>query len=279
MQPEICLLCEDSLEGILTAVYEAYRLKLCHETTRIVCGEEQWRLFTEYMRIETEEEKARKVIRTLKGRFGGGTAGQEEYEVPCTGAGRTYLPDVFQAVCLAAASGHDGKADAIYHTIVKGLRAREPALVMGDLADDAVRTVFELSRAVNNEILHLRGFLRFEETKEGVLFARIGPKNDVLPYLAPHFADRLPQENFVIYDENRECLVLHPAGRAWYIQRSVLVERDRFRYSEREEEYQELFRYFCHKIAIKERENKELQQNMLPLRFQSYMTEFVKKKH
>ena len=44
--------------------------------------------------------------------------------------------------------------------------------------------------------------------------------------------------------------------------------------SKEEAGYQELFRYFCHKIAIKERQNDKLQKSMLPLRFRPYMTEF-----
>lgn len=43
--------------------------------------------------------------------------------------------------------------------------------------------------------------------------------------------------------------------------------------SEEERKIQELFKHFCHKIAIKERENPALQQQMLPLRFRSNMVE------
>ncbi|MBO5283384.1 MAG: DUF4130 domain-containing protein, partial [Lachnospiraceae bacterium] len=41
--------------------------------------------------------------------------------------------------------------------------------------------------------------------------------------------------------------------------------------------YEELFRYFCHKIAIKERKNLALQNQMMPKRFQKYTIEFTKK--
>lgn len=260
MEWEVCLLCEDSLEGIFTAVYEAYRRRLTPQCTHVRTGGiGNYSLFTEYIEIETEGAKAEKVMHTLRERLG---------------------MEAYTAVCHAAASWQDSKADAVYHTIVRGLLKRRPGQIMGDLADDAVRTVFELSRAVNNEILHLRGFLRFEELEGGVLFARIGPKNDILVYLAPHFADRFPQENFMIYDENRERLVLHPAGGEWYM-RSLLqgggepaIRENELIYSGAEAEYQELFRHFCHKIAIKERENKDLQRGMCPLRFQSYMPEF-----
>ena len=91
----------------------------------------------------------------------------------------------------------------------------------------------------------------------------------------PHFADRLPLENFVIYDEKRELYGVHPAGKEWYLVSGM--EPEGLQLSEREAQYQELFTMFCQIIAIKQRKNLKLQLQMLPLRFQEYMVEFVKK--
>lgn len=262
MEQKVCLLCEDSLEGIFTGVYEAYRRRLKPQHTKLQTGGiGNYSLFTEYINIEADSVKAQKVMRTLCGQFG---------------------MEAYRSICQAAASCQMEKADAVYHTIVRGFHKNDWGPLMGDLADDAVRTVFELSRAVNNEILHLKGFLRFEELEGGALFARIGPKNDILVYLAPHFADRFPQESFMIYDENREQLVLHPAGGEWYMSRLLrngtepAISKGALPYSGTEREYQEMFRHFCHKIAIQERENKDLQRGLCPLRFQYYMPEFDK---
>lgn len=291
MQQEVCLLCEDSLEGIFTGVYEAYRRKLPPLQTHVQAGEvENYRLFMQYVEIPSEPEKAVKVMRTLQSRFG---------------------EEAYSALCAAAAAKDERKADAIYHLIVKGLSCKNPKQIMGDLADDAVRTVFELNRSVSNEAHHLIEFLRFEELKEGILFARIGPKHDVLVYLGPHFADRLPLEDFVIYDEIREQLLLHPKGEEWYIRRiakqfapgltkadtlelakpdassmpnlnasglalksdTPLITREWLKYSDEEQIYRELFRHFRHKIAIKERTNKALQRQHMPLKYQTYMPE------
>ena len=54
------------------------------------------------------------------------------------------------------------------------------------------------------------------------------------------------------------------------------ISQNIFQISEKEEKYRELFKHFCHKIAIKERKNLELQRNHLPLRYREYMTEFAK---
>ena len=146
---------------------------------------------------------------------------------------------------------------------------------MGHFANLHVNKVFELSRYANNEILHLNGFLRFQELENQILFAKIGPRNNILTFLAPHFADRLPLENFVIYDDTREIFVVHPAKKQWYIVTGETLDQEMItNYSEKELKYRELFTFFCQKIAIKERKNLALQRNMLPIRFQEYMVEF-----
>lgn len=247
--------CEDSLEGIFTAIYRAYEEHRDHNDTRISLDQELY-LFAEYVPVEPEPEKAVKVIRTLKRRFG---------------------EDDYMRICLALSSPLPDKAQAVYRTVVKGLGGRlQPGHLFDNLADDDLNRVFVLARGAGNEEQHLKGFLRFKEVQNGILYARIGPKNNILTFLAPHFADRLPMENFVIHDHHRELFAVHPAGRDWYLLNAAErdIDREAFVLSDAERSSQELFTYFCHKIAVKARENKKLQRNNLPLRFQEYMVEF-----
>ena len=142
--------------------------------------------------------------------------------------------------------------------------------------------VFALGRNANYEYLHMRGFLRFEELEGNVLYAEMGPKNNLMTFLMPHFADRLPMEHFLIYDEKRHLYGVHPAGRDWYLVQGEMPDMKELSGAARDKahagevDYQELFRYFCEKIGVEERRNPELQRNMLPLRFRGYMTEFQK---
>lgn len=249
--------CENSIEGIFTGIYDTYLNKKDVDSTELIVGEGgNYRLFAEYQKVQTQEEKAKKVANTIIRDFG------EE----------TYLE-----ICRALASEDEEKANAVYQTVACGLKMKNPRQVMGNLKNKYVQKVFELSRNTNNEILHLNGFLRFNELENHVMFSKIGPKNNILTFLAPHFANRLPLENFVIYDENRSLFVIHPAGKQWFLTTDEnFDETIAQKYSDREKEYQELFKHFCHSISIKERENPRLQQQMLPLRFQKYMVEFGK---
>lgn len=260
-EKNITLLCEDSLEGIFTGIYEAYALKKPHDGISLqIMGEGDMLLFTTYRTVAPDSTKTEKVIRTLRSRFG-----EKDY----------------YALCLAAACESPDKAQAIYKTVVWGLSGECRGSILNHLADNNVRRTLELSRSAGNELHRMTEFLRFSELEGGVLYAVIGPKENVLPMLAVHFADRLPMENFVICDEHRRLYAIHPAGKEWFLMSGqdapLRAGEAGLKQTAQEEYYQELFRHFCHKISIESRRNLKLQQNMLPLRFRNYMVEFVEK--
>lgn len=248
--------CEDSLEGILTAIYNIYRDRHNLPDTRI-CLAEEYFLFAEYVFVETDTESAMKVMRTVRERFG-----EQDLD----------------AICMALASYDTEKAQAVYKTIAYGLEAGPAKGHLFDhLSDDNILKAFKLSNTVSREVHHLYGFVRFQELENGILFSDISPKNHVLAALMEHFADRLPSENFAIFDEGRKLYGIHPARGQWFLVggEELAETMQDVPVSNAEEKYAELFRHFCERIAIKERKNLDLQRNMLPLYFRKYMTEFM----
>lgn len=252
---EHVLQCDDSVESIFSAIYEAYARKYNLNSTRILIGEEdELRLFASYVKISADSNKSEKVARTIRR-----LAGEE----------------VFRQIYMALESADREKGQAVFKTIEKIVRyPRQARGVMNQLSDISIHKTFTLFRNVQNETHSIKEFLRFNELDNGVLYARIGPKNNIVSFLMPHFADRFPLENFLIYDEGRNLLGVHQSKSEWYIIHDVMVNGDLITISDKEEKYRELFRYFCHMIAIEERENLELQRNHLPLRFREYMVEF-----
>ena len=70
---EYYLICEDSLEGIFSGVYQAYLQKYPLERVHLIAGEEEnYRLFAVYKRCGSSREHAEKVGRTLKRELGEG---------------------------------------------------------------------------------------------------------------------------------------------------------------------------------------------------------------
>ncbi len=253
---EHILICEDSVDGIFTAVYRAYEKRYAPERTQIwISEEENLRLFAVYESVDTDKETSGKVVRTLKRRFG---------------------EKGFYTFCLALSTPDTGKATAVYRTLAKGLRLRRPSDIFYRHADPDVHKVESLQTRAGREMDHLRGFLRFCELEGRILYAEIGPENHILPYLADHFADRFPKEHFLILDTGRSLSAVHEAGKAWFLASADSFMRENLKERGGEALYRELFRCFHHKIAIEARRNENLQKNMLPLRFRPYMAEFTK---
>lgn len=255
---EYVLLCEDSMEGILSGVYEAYRFKKetgieSHDQIHLALQvPDTYRFFTEYRTVDTDYENADKVIATIRGRLG---------------------EEVYYRLCLAMVSCFPEKADAVYHTIVLALREND-RMIMDRLGEEWVQRTFRYARASSNELGHMIEFTRFAELEGSVLYAKINVKHHILPFLMPHFADRLPSENFMIYDEGTDVYGLHPMRQQWYLVQGMEIDQDMLKQTAAEEDYQELFKRFCKTIAIESRTNKRLQTGFLPLRFRPNMTEF-----
>lgn len=67
---ETFFICEDSMEGIFTGIYEAYEKRQSLDNIHLTIGEVvQPSLFSTYEYVKSKEEKAEKVMRTLKKNF------------------------------------------------------------------------------------------------------------------------------------------------------------------------------------------------------------------
>ena len=281
-------ICEDSPNGIFSGIYDAWDFKVnqnkkypagstatdtssriyphacSHEDIHVVCHEpDNYQLFYEYIHVETSTEKSDKVARTIQCRLG-----SEFYDA---------ILNAILSIVPAKKNDLD-KADAIYHTLVLGLNTAAGARAIHDLSNPYVHRLFTLSRATANEAHHLLGFLRFSELENGVLFSTIHPKNNALPILAEHFTDRLPQENFMRYDENRQLAAVHAAGKNFMLVDASGIDQDLLkRTSEKESAYRKLWLAFFDQIAIQARINPKLQAQNIPKRFWSDTPELAKK--
>lgn len=250
------IICDDSVEGIFTGVYYIYEKKYdksCIEL-KIQGDNENYELFTIDEFVPTDLEKAIKVSRTVKRKFG---------------------MEVYQALLGAAFSQKEDKAQAIFGTIYYGLKATMTRNLLNNIKNEDIFRVFELNRTVSNEANHYLDFVRFSELQNGVLYSKISPENNVLPLIAEHFTDRLKNENFVIYDVKRKASLVYHTGYPWEIYNNIEVMDETLIYAECEEVVKNLWKSFCQAISIQERCNLKLQKQNLPLKFRKFMTEFV----
>lgn len=248
-------LCENSIEGIFSAVYKAFEDRHGHENNeiRIHVSSFNQELFCHYITVDTDFERAVKVARTVR---------------------RDISDEAYDFLQKTAASYRIEKADAIYRFIIEGLKIGNR--VLGHLTAPFMHTLSDIDKNIENEIHYFMEFLRFEELENGVLFGRINPKSAVLPFLADHFTDRFDMEEWVIADTVHRTVLIHRKSQEclYATMEDVAWDELTLTYSEDEKEMQKLWKLFVDTIAIRERINQKLQRQLLPLRFRKYMKEF-----
>lgn len=250
--------CEDSFENILTGIYDAWASGHGHDNIRLEVmnsSGSQPMLFDEPVTVYTDAEKADKVASSIR---------------------RKISPEAYQWVYRASLSASCDKADVIYRFLTVGYKLGASATTA--LAYPQVLNLFELNRAVANEGHLSLEFLRFTILPNGVLAARIQPKNHILSLIMPHFADRLNTEHFLIYDVGRKVAGVYQPDSGWFLTDIELDEHlfdgGGLQNSNQGVSYEALWKTFFDTIAIKERINPVCQRNHLPLHFRPHMTEF-----
>lgn len=260
----IIYVCEDSLTGIFSGIYEVWKRKMTAEEAGLEVEDSfERRLFCEYIFCKAEERKALAVIRMIQKNLGA---------------------DVYEKISYALLSADRRKAEMVFRAMLEAKKLSRKDRLMEHLGNEAVRAVFGMYRQVANEAHHYKGFVRFRELKNKTLFAKIEPKHAVLPCIAEHFADRFPQENWIIYDKTHEVFLIHEKGKRYYfLQQYMCMKGDSGSaqkiaggFSEEEMDYEALWKGFVQSISVAERENRALQNQNLPLRFRTNLVEFSK---
>lgn len=235
---------DGTLDGFLTCVFESFTHK--EEPFDIVCEQSPQPTLLPTQTIKTDIQKSQRVFNSIIPKMG-----QEIFE---------FIQDAF-LTCLSQKEIH------LLRFMVLGYKHKEKALKM--LAND---DVLILSKAVNfllGEAHLLKGFIRFV-SYGGVLAATISPKNKVLPIIAPHFIDRLPNEKFLIYDDTNKMIC------AYANKKCAIYETDDFVMPQKtatELDYQQMWKKFYDTISIKPRLNPKLRQGLMPKRYWKNISE------
>lgn len=251
--PSLILQCEDSVEGILTAIYDAFVEKKKMPSYQdgdisIAIGENlNVNLFAKEVQVKTDLDKAQKTLSAIRSQI-------------------SYLAykNIVSALCHFALD----RGDAVLGYLVKGFKMG--AQVTDALADPYVMRVMELSRKVDNESHLFCGFVRFHDLGK-FLYSEVEPKCNVLPQVMEHFEDRYPNEHYVIYDKCRKMALVHPA-----FSHSFFVYGDAWNVdlSQQQDYFENLWAKYFEHIAIKERKNPRHQNNLLPKWYRKTMVEF-----
>ncbi|QEM67759.1 DNA metabolism protein [Geobacter sp. FeAm09] len=193
--------------------------------------------------------------------------------------------DAFATLRYAFHSEAAGVEELLWRYVLVGLK--QGKLLEGMLAREPVCSVNRLARKVSHEAHKFTGFVRFREVTwpggdvrdggEGqgggsFLYARIEPEADLLPFIAPFFTERLNDRDWMIHDLRRSQAAVYNR-RTWRLVRDVELTVPPG-YTADEEVCSRLWRSYFRRMAIPERHNPRLQQQLVPLRYRRHLVEF-----
>lgn len=237
---------DGSFHGFLTAVFYVY---FNRDVLEDICteGNLQMMIGTESVSIETEEDKAERVMAAVIKKIGK------------MGLYRMYK--AFLSDCA-------GRERLIFDYIGILLKKGRGAQYL--YAEKTVTDVMKLSEKTGSEAHLLRGFLRFRETAEGIYYAEFSPKTDCVSLIAPHFKNRLSGISFAINDLKRKKAAIWDKEKLDIINYESFIKPEE---TENEKAFCAMWKKFYKTVSIPERKNEKCRMTHMPKRFWRYMCE------
>ena len=251
---KIVYICENTINGIFSALYDAWKESRDLEVGIALKGQVEHKLFCEYKNVREDEKKVIAVENLIKKHLG-----FHAYH------------DIYHALL----SNDPYKGEAVFKVMQAARQIENSHKVMEHLSNPDVMKVFELSRKVANEAHLFTGFVRFRELENGILFSEISPNHQILTCISDYFTNRFPLEDWVIYDKTHHLFLVHQKRKTSFLMTGYELDQEfTEKVSDNEEQIVQLWKGFFTSISIKERESKNRQRGVLPLRYRTHMTEF-----
>ncbi|WP_035071780.1 TIGR03915 family putative DNA repair protein [Anditalea andensis] len=248
------LIYDGSFEGLLTAIYEVYALKLV-DVRIITEKEESSQLFSTEMMITTNDDKANKVAKKITNILGS------------TG---------FRSLWKAMLSELPGTADIILSVVKYAISTGKN--VIKDYGHPAVLALQETLKKLGREQHRMTAFVRFELAQDGVFYATIEPDFDVLPLISNHFRKRYADQKWLIFDLKRNYGIFYDLQRVITVEvHQTLPDNSpslmRLDWDETEKEFQNLWKNYFKATNIVSRKNTKLHLQHVPRRYWKYLIE------
>lgn len=237
---------DGSFDGLLTSIYEAYYRKEIPE--RIIHRDDyQGSLLVKKIYIDTDNEKAKKVYDSIKNKISNRALRNVFY---------TYLSEL------------EDSGIWIYQYLKLGWKIGRNVDL--NLVDDRVLKIHKTRQSIDRERHFMLGLMRFKLIEGDIYYAPFEPKFNTIGLIAPHFAERLADQNWIIHDVNRGIGAVYN-GEEWII-RDINIKKE-LRYGDEELAYQSLWKEYFKSITIKNRINPKLQRTNMPMKYWRYLVE------
>ena len=245
---------DGTYEGLLSVIFETYRLKAPAEN---IIPEYEWQdtLFDAPTFVNTNLEWVKRVKAGLK---------KKTSARSLTMLYRCFLSEKTDIEML------------IYRYIRQAMTAREN--IEGNYRDDTVLQLKQIDKMMGREVHRMHAFVRFQQTKDDIYYSVIEPDFDVLPLITRHFEKRYPAQTWLIYDAKRHYGMFYNQQKTEAITFSAEGHRGLRQLSgnileEAEMDYQQAWKVYFKSTNIPERRNMKLHLQHVPRRYWKYLVE------
>lgn len=149
-----------------------------------------------------------------------------------------------------------------------------------NFGDDDVLHIKDIAQKVGTDARKLIQFIRFQETADGIWFAPVSPRYNVLSLIVAHFRSRYSGQPWIIYDTMRNSGLYYDIRTVQEISFSQEDLREltsgklsNDKLSDEEAFFQKMWKEYFQSITIKERINLKLQRQHMPKRYWKYLPE------
>ena len=250
------LIYDGTYTGLLSAIFEGFRLGPEGVTDIVPEDRHQQQLFAPEIEVDTVPAHAERVITGIRKRD----------------------PQAPKWLKRAFLCEQEHTERLIFHYVRRQMYS--PEVIRLDAGDEKIRQLQRLDQQMGREVHRMHAFVRFQETPDGMFVSLVNPDFNCLPLLGPHFTERFPAMHWLIYDTKRHYgLHWDPAvRRAEFITLSTSGDgRLRQLSSEMlagaETDYQDLWKVYFRAVDIPERRNMKLHLQHVPRRYWRYLTE------
>ena len=176
----------------------------------------------------------------------------------------------FKIIFYTFLSNDINKELIIYYFYLNTLKYKDNIIYKRNLK--CVSESLKIAKYVKHEAHKYKGFVRFKELENNVLYAEIEPTNDILYIISKHFELRLKNEYWIIKDTNRNKLSVYDKNNFF------IINGDNFKLfnnalSKEELDIEKLWKEFYKTIGIESRKNDKCRMNFMPKKYWKYILE------
>ena len=240
------LVYDGSFEGFLSLVYEVYYKKL--KVIKIYKTLPNEIIFEEILEVSTDDEKCQKVLKAIKSKFP-----------------KQILEKILN---IFMCDTREFELELLEYIKIGFKDVKQ----LHNINNSSVFYLNNLEKELFKNVHKMYAFVRFQELEDNTLYAKLECKFNVIYFLAKHFLKRFNNQNFIIHDINRKVAFVK-IEENYSIQDVAFFDEPI--YSSNEEKFQKLWKRFFKGVTIEERLNLKLQQQLVPLIYRTYMSEFL----